>query len=576
MLSTLSIRDLAVVDSLDLEFERGFTVLTGETGAGKSILLTALGLALGDRADSSLVRPGAGRAEVTLGFDIDNAPDASQWLEASELAESDCCLIRRVINADGRSKAFINSRPVTLQALQELGSLLVEIHGQHAHLSLFQSSEQRRLLDRSGPDQDLPKITHELFARWRSLSRELAERRRETADRAAREDLLRYQLEELERHDVSALNYQELTAQHTRLANVGRIGTLGQEQLELLYENEQHSANRLLVQSLHAMRELEQLAPELGGVSTMLQEAEIQIKEAASVLRHALERLESDPHRLEAVEERLADIHRLARKHQISPPELPAKLEELSGELDRLIHGSELASELETAVTETARRYTTAADRLSKQRMATATSLGQRISELIRELGMPHGRFEIDVQPQAEKEPADYGTDRIEFLVAANPGLPPRPIGKVASGGELSRISLAIQVSAMDYKKAPSLIFDEVDSGIGGRVAEIVGQKLRLLADDRQVFCVTHLPQVAALGQNHLLVEKRAEGQVTRTSVRVLSGNERTQEIARMLGGIRITEQTLAHAEEMLGWVGGPGAPSLRDNPPSILQAPDD
>jgi DNA repair protein RecN (Recombination protein N) len=553
MLAGLSIRDLAVVDTLELEFESGFTVLTGETGAGKSILLTALGLALGDRADSGLIRPGAQRAEVHVTFELDEAGEASRWLETHELRDGTNCMLRRVINPDGRSKAFINSRPVTLQALQELGALLVEIHGQHAHLSLLQASEQRRLLDESGSEPGLVKDTQELFNRWKSLSRELTARRQEAADRAAREELLRYQLEEMARLEISNLDYQGLLIQHTRLANVGRIGALSREQLDLLYDNEQLSVTKLLVQARHAAKELEQLAPELNGLNGMLQEAEIQVKEAVATLRHAIDDLECDPKQLEALDERLADLHHLARKHHTHPQELPAKYQELQDEVDRLTRGAERVGELEVAVMDTAQAYQAAAQRLSEQRKATAQRLSQRISDLIRELGMPHGRFEIDVQAQPASERSAFGQDSIEFLVAANPGLPSRPLTKVASGGELSRLSLAIQVSAIDYKKAPSLIFDEVDSGIGGRVAEIVGQKLRLLARDRQVFCVTHLPQVAAQGQNHFLVEKQSHSQMTRTSVRALSTVERKPEIARMLGGIRITEQTLAHAEEMLG-----------------------
>lgn len=552
MLCSLSIRDLAVVDTLDLEFGAGFTVLTGETGAGKSILLTALGLALGERGDSSLIRPGAVRAEVQLAFELDARDQANRWLESQELSEGLTCLLRRVVTTDGRSKAFINNRSVTLQALQELAALLVEIHGQHAHLALLQTAEQRRLLDESGADLELVRTVQALYARWKALSRELSERRRETADRTAREELLRYQLDEMTRLEIAKLDYQDLLNRHTRLANVGRIGTLGQEQLDLLYDNEQLSASRLLTQAQHAARELEQLAPDLSGIGGMLQEAQIQIKEAASTLRHALDHLECDPRQLEELDERLADLHRLARKHHVAPQELPSKAAELQQELDRLVHGSERASELESELGESAFAYQNAAGQLSEQRHETARRLSQRISGLIRELGMPHGRFEIAVESQALGEPNAFGQDRIEFQVAANPGLPSRPLGKVASGGELSRLSLAIQVSAIDYKKAPSLIFDEVDSGIGGRVAEIVGQKLRLLACDRQVFCVTHLPQVAAQGQNHLLVEKRTHGQVTQTSVRVLTAEERKLEIARMLGGIRITEQTLAHAEEML------------------------
>lgn len=554
MLSSLSIRDLAVVDRLDLEFGPGFTVLTGETGAGKSILLTALALALGDRGDASLIRPGAQRAEIELGFALAPSEAANAWLAEREMDDEGSCSLRRVLNADGRSKAFVNSRPVTLQTLQELGGLLVEIHGQHAHLGLLQIAEQRRLLDQTSPDPGLASQVRDVFEHWRELSRELTACRNGMADRAAREELLRYQLDEMVRMEISELDYQDLSNQHTRLANVERIGALAREQIDLLYDHEEVSVVRLLVQAQHASRDLEALAPELRGLLEALEAAEIQIKEAVSTLRHTLDSLEYDPRRLEELDERLAEIHRLARKHQVTPPDLPAKCEQLRTELANLRQGTERGDELAARLAQTEQEYTQLAERLSEQRQQTAGRHGRRISELIRELGMPHGRFEICVQPQAESAPSAYGWDRIEFQVAANPGLPPRPIAKVASGGELSRLSLAIQVTAIDYKNAPSLVFDEVDSGIGGRVAEIVGQKLRVLAADRQVFCVTHLPQVAAQGQQHLLVEKSTQENVTQTCVRALSPDERKLEIARMLGGIRITAQTLAHAEEMLGW----------------------
>ena len=553
MLTSLSIRDLALVEALELELAAGFTVLTGETGAGKSILLTALGLALGDRADSGLVRPGAGRAEVTLQFDLSDLVTARAWLDEHELADDpDVCFIRRTVGSDGRSKAYVNGRPVTLQQLQEFSSLLVEIHGQHAHLALLQAREQRRLLDESSGTLALVGEVGELYGHWRTLQDQLTQRRQTSAQRAAREELLRYQVEELERHEVCSIDYEQVLAEHSRLANVGRILALSQQQLDLLYDDEAGSANRLLAQAVTSMKELGALCPELAEVTAMLLEAQIQIKEAAASIRHHVDRLESDPKRLEWLEERIGDLNRLARKHQVTPAELGAQLATLSAELESLGRSEEQVAELERAVHETLERYQVAARRLSEQRSVGAAQLSTRITAVIRELGMPYGEFQISVQPSDETEAAPHGLDRIEFSVTANPGLPARPIGKVASGGELSRISLAIQVSAIAYKSTPTLIFDEVDTGIGGGVAEIVGQKLRLLAADRQVLCVTHLPQVAAQGHNHLLVAKSTQNDVTQTMVSPISPTERTREIARMLGGVRITEQTLAHAEEML------------------------
>lgn len=554
MLCSLNIKELAVVESLDLELDQGLTVLTGETGAGKSILLTALGLALGDRADSGFIRPGAPRAEISLEFSLTDAPEAARWLTDHELVDdSGVCLIRRIVSQDGRSKAFVNGRPVTLQSLQELASCLVEIHGQHAHLHLLQAAEQRRLLDASFGNQTLLDRIEALYRQWRETRDELNARVRAAQDRIAREELLRYQIDEMEQQEVESLDYAALVEEHTRQANVGKILTTGQGQLELLYDDEPFSVSARLAQAIHALGEIAQLAPEFGEPSALLEEAQIQVKEAGSLLRRALERLEADPQRLEWLEEKLGDLHRLARKHQVNPQELRQHLETLRQELDGIQHDCERTARLETELQRLAGEYAEAAAELSGRRREGARELQERISVMIRELGMPQGQFLIEVHTDADPEPSPFGNDAIEFLVSANPGLPPRPLGKVASGGELSRISLAIQVAATDRNTTPTLIFDEVDSGIGGGVAEIVGHKLRTLGGSRQVFCVTHLHQVAAQGHHHLLVEKSSASGATQTHVRKLSPLDRKHEIARMLGGIRITEQTLAHAEEMLG-----------------------
>jgi len=552
MLAHLSIKDLAVVRSLDLEFDRGLTVLTGETGAGKSILLTALGLALGERADSGFIRPGAARADISLSFGLEDAAEARRWIEANELAEGGECLVRRVISQDGRSKAFVNGRPVTLQALQELGSSLVEIHGQHAHVHLLKAAEQRRLLDEAAGNEALLIQIGNLHERWRSIRRELERLTATARDQAAREELLRYQIEELEQHEIAGLDYSALAEEHTLLANVGKILATGQAQLELLYEDESHSVNAHLAQAIHALSDLSRLAPELEETTALLNEAQVQVKEGALQLRRQLERIEADPGRLDWLEQRLGDIHRLARKHQVRPEELPELLESLRSESGGIASGSERIEALQSELRQVLADYESVAGTLSQRRRAVAGRLQSRISEMIQELGMPQGQFLVEIATETTKEPTPFGMDQVEFLVSANPGLPPRPLAKVASGGELSRISLAIQVAATDSKTVPSLIFDEVDTGIGGRVAEIVGQKLRALGQGRQVFCVTHLPQVAAQGHCHLLVEKISADGVTHSTVRKLSREERKQEIARMLGGIRVTQQTLAHAEEML------------------------
>ncbi|MDP2097162.1 MAG: DNA repair protein RecN [Methylobacter sp.] len=552
MLLNLNIIDLAVVKSLDLDLEQGMSVLTGETGAGKSILLTALGLALGDRADSGYVRPDCKRAEINLEFDLADAPLAQLWLKDNELDAEQQCLIRRVVNADGRSKAYINNRPVTLQALQELSEKLVEIHGQHAHLTLLNPDEQRRLLDAYAKNQPLLDSVNACFRQWQQTSKELASLIKSSTDQSEREELLRYQLDELQQLDLANFSYAELSEEHAKLANLGQILSTGQTQVDLLYENDRQSVNHQLNQSLSELSHLAQFAPELNEICTMLSEAQIQVEEASLQLRRFLEAQEADPQRLDDIENRIGIIQNLSRKHHVSPDELPELVNKLEHELDSLAHSSERIEALTAASATLLADYQQQAAKLSAQRKLSGQKLQQQISAMIKELGMPQGEFLVDIAALDSATPKLNGKDKIEFLVSANPGLPAKPLAKVASGGELSRISLAIQVTTSSDKTTPTMIFDEVDSGIGGGIAEIVGQKLRSLSHNRQVMCVTHLPQVAAQAHHHLYVEKNNQTDVTSSSVRLLDTQERIEEIARMLGGIHITANTLAHAQEML------------------------
>ena len=554
----LDIRDLVVVESLDLEFEPGLTVLTGETGAGKSILLTALGLALGDRADSAYIRPGAQRAEINLNFDLVDCPATQNWLRDNELAEDGECLIRRVITVDGRSRAFVNGRPVTLQSLQELGRGLVEIHGQHAHVRLTAAQEQRRLLDAKAGNAELVSRIEVLYRDWRRFSDELSRRTALASDRSARLELLRFQVAELEQMDIAGLNYAALIDEHARLANVDRILEVGRGALDNLYEADAHSVNAGLSQAIHALSELGRLASNFNELRGFLEDAQLQVKEAALQLRRELEHLESDPTALSRLDQRLAEVHRLARKHQVRPETLPSLLGDLRLELERLQGGAESMESLRRELGEVLETYAGLSDELSSRRQAAAVQMEEDISGLIRELGMPHGLLKVEVRRETSRDPTSHGRDEIEFLFSANQGMPPRSLARVASGGELSRIGLAIQVAATHGKSVPTLIFDEVDSGIGGGTAEVVGRKLRLLGEDRQVFCVTHLPQVAAQGLNHLLVRKTSRGGIAQSSVSVITGDGRVAEVARMLGGRVITEQTLAHADEMLRLAAGP------------------
>jgi DNA repair protein RecN (Recombination protein N) len=552
MLLNLNIIDLAVVKSLDLDLEKGMSVLTGETGAGKSILLTALGLALGDRADSGYVRPHCKRAEINLEFDLSDAPQAHEWLKENELDDGRTCLIRRIVSEDGRSKAYINNRPVTLQSLQELSEKLVEIHGQHAHLTLLHTEEQRRLLDSFAKNQPLLDSLNSCYRQWHQTHKELAALKKAAADRTEREDLLRYQIEELRQLDLANFNYPALLEEHGKQAHLEQILSTGQRQVDLLYENDQQSLLQMLNHSIGELNSIARFAPELTEIGSLLSDAQIQIEEATLQLRRFLESQEADPVQMEALENQIGIIQNLSRKHHVAPEELPQLLEKLENELDNISHSGERIEALEASTTNLFAQYRQLAAQLSEKRKEGAMRLQQHISSMIKELGMPQGEFLVDISEQPSEEPKLYGLDKIEFLVSANPGLPAKPLAKVASGGELSRISLAIQVTTSSDKTTPTMIFDEVDSGIGGGIAEIVGQKLRSLSQNRQVMCVTHLPQVASQAHHHLYVEKNHKTDITSSNVRILNNDERIEEIARMLGGVHITANTLAHAKEML------------------------
>ena len=552
MLVNLTIIDLAVVKSLDLDLAKGMSVLTGETGAGKSILLTALGLALGDRADSGYVRPDCKRAEINLEFDLTDVPQAQLWLKDHDLDDEQHCLIRRIVSDDGRSKATINNRPVTLQTLQELSEKLVQIHGQHAHLTLLNNDEQRRLLDAFGKNQPLLDKVNDCYRQWHKANKELENLSKASTDQLQREEFLRYQIEELQHLDLQNYNYTALSEEHDKLANLENILAIGQRQVDSLYENDQLSVNQMLNQSVSEITQIARYAPELNNISAMLSEAQIQTEEAALQLRRFIKAQEADPGRMAILENQIGVIQKLSRKHHVSPEELPELAENLERELHGVTHSGERIATLTLQTQELLTQYHKLALELSLQRRQQGTKLQQQISAMVKELGMPQGEFLVDCSEMIDSTPKLNGKDKVEFLVCANPGLPAKPLAKVASGGELSRISLAIQVTTSSDNTTPTMIFDEVDSGIGGGIAEIVGQKLRSLGLGRQVLCVTHLPQVAAQAHHHLYVEKNNQTDITSSTVRLLDNEERVAEIARMLGGVTITENTRAHAREML------------------------
>ncbi|OGT84674.1 MAG: DNA repair protein RecN [Gammaproteobacteria bacterium RIFCSPLOWO2_02_FULL_61_13] len=552
MLRHLHLRNFAVVEELELEFGPGLTVFTGETGAGKSILIEALGFLLGDRADATLIRAGAERMEASATFASQDVPELLPLLAHQEL-ESGAgeLLIRRVIGQDGRSKAFINGSPVALQFLREVGELFVDIHGQHAHQSLQKSAAQRDLVDDFGGHEKELAAVRDAWRRWSDAARQLADLNGGGKDREAELALLRYQVDELRDLKPEPGEAERLEAEYRRLANSARLQEVLQTVLASLYETE-HSSYTRLGNATRDIADLQRFDPSLAGLRELLDTAAIQISEAVDGLRQYLDRLELDPGQLRAVEQRLDELHDAARKHRIPVTELHTQREQLEQRLAALEQGEESVALLTARRDAALKDYALAAGILHTHRNSAAAALTGKVQKQIRELGMPGAEFRIEVTNDAGGAPAPRGGDDVQLLVSANPGQPPRPLSKVASGGELSRISLGIQVSGSGERGIATLIFDEVDAGIGGGVAELVGRLLRRLARGRQVLCVTHLPQVACQGEHHFQVEKSTVRRNTRTEVRLLDKKGRVEEIARMLGGLKISEQTRAHAREML------------------------
>ena len=552
MLLSLHIRDFAIIDQLEIELHAGMTVLTGETGAGKSILLDALGLLLGDRADSGAVRHGAERADISADFDIAALPAARAWLAKHQLDLGDECQLRRVITAGGRSRAYLNGSPLPLQLLREFGERLVDIHGQHEHQSLMKRDLQRQLLDHHGGYQSLLAGLAALRRDWKQTGQQIEAIVGTGQDRDSRLEFLQFQLQELDELAPEPGEAERLHDEHARLANAGQLLDTCARHLERLYDAEQ-SAQSLLSQALADLQPLTAIDTSLKEAGELLTSALIQLEEGVDQLRSYPDRLELDPERLGWLEQRLDVLHRVARKHRIEPETLQEFHQRLGEELQQLEQADQQLVSLEAQRRALAAEYARLAGELHRRRVKTAATLSAQVSERMQAVGMEGGQFGIEVTASDSGSLSAHGSDTIEFLVSANPGQPLKPLAKVASGGELSRISLAIQVVAASDTEIPTLIFDEVDSGVGGGVAEAVGQQLRALGGHHQVLCVTHLPQVACQAHQHLQVAKLTGDRTTRTRVRALIGDERVEEIARMLGGRTITGSTLQHAAEMLG-----------------------
>jgi DNA repair protein RecN (Recombination protein N) len=545
MLTDLSIRDYAIVQRLDIELHKGMTCVTGETGAGKSIMLDALGLCIGDRADAKAVRAGADRAEISALFSVEKLPEAQAWLDRAALLEGHECLIRRTVTADGRSRAFINGSPATLAQCKELGELLVDLHSQHAHQSLLRRSVQRELVDAfSGTTEDAKSIAEEANS-IRALKHELEALRSSSNEIAERRDLLNYQIDELSELGFRDTELETLESDQKLLSNATWI-------METVHAIAEQCAG-LSDQLRSSVSQLsdDRLGSKIDESRELVSSSQIQLDEAASELRRFLDGVELDPQRLNEVEGRLDTAYSLARKHRIRPEALAGHLETLSTELQNLEHGSQRLDDLASEIEARHARWTGNARALTEKRKQGASRLAERAMQLLAQLAMERCKIDVGfIEIDAEKlDPR--GLEEVEIWIATNPGSQPGPLNKVASGGELSRISLALQVAVADKATVPTMIFDEVDVGVGGAVADVVGTLLRTLADNVQVLCVTHLPQVAAKGHQHIQVSKAGDRVVT-TSLQYLSSEERVEELSRMLGGAVITDATRENARELL------------------------
>ncbi|KJK15951.1 DNA repair protein RecN [Pseudomonas sp. 2(2015)] len=552
MLVHLSVHNYAIVEHLDLELARGMSVITGETGAGKSIMLDALGLTLGDRADSGVVRPGADKADILATFDLVDIPEARSWLAERDLDSDGPCILRRVITAEGRSRGYINGTPCPLGDLKALGELLIDIHSQHEHQSLLKTDTHRRLLDEYAGATDLARQVQLAAQRWRQTRQELERLSNSGDEQRAQHQLLSYQLEELDNLGLGENELELLEQEHKNLTNAEALFGICRQVIDHCSENDSGNVLNALTASLNRLTAVHNAPKALGEAASMIASAQIQVEEAVGELNRFLDNFDADPARLQQLEERLDTIYTLARKHRVHPTELAGLQQRLMEELENLNANDESIERLGEELAAYARHYQDKAGELSALRQQAASQLARAVEQEIQRLGMPGGRFSIELRPNSSDELQPQGLEQVELLVSANPGQPLKALAKVASGGELSRISLAIQVITAQTSRIPTLVFDEVDVGIGGPTAEIVGQLLRRLGERGQVLTVTHLPQVAAQGHHHLFVHKVRDSDATHTAVANLGKRERVEEVARMLGGIDLTKESLAHARKMV------------------------
>ena len=556
MLTQLTVQNFAIVQFLELEFHQGMTTITGETGAGKSIAIDALGLCLGERADASMVRMGTEKAEVNARFNLNDTPHASAWLKNNDLenniSDDSECLLRRTISKEGRSRAYINGTPVPLSQLKSLGQLLVNIHGQHAHQSLLKNDIQLSIIDEYANHHALLQKVKDTYQGWFFLNKQLKQQQLSLQEKQARKQLLEYQIEELDEFALAEDEFQTIEQEHKRLANSGVLLEACQISLNQLSEGEEVDSLSLLHKSISLLEPQMDNDPALSAIVSNLQEAVIQIEETGYELRHFSENLELDPEQFQQLENRMSDILSLARKHQVQPELLYSFHKKLSKEYKQLNNNEAQIEQLTNDLQQAESDYFKHAQKLSQSRLRYSKELSKKITKSIQQLNMQEGQFYVSLIQNENKQLSPIGIDSIEFQVATNAGQELQDLGKVASGGELSRIGLAIQVIISQRVSIPTLIFDEVDVGISGATAAIVGKLLRSLGENTQIFCVTHLPQVAGNGHQQMFVNKQSDGKATNTTMFKLNNQERINELARLLGGDSITERTRANAEELL------------------------
>ncbi|MGS2723685.1 DNA repair protein RecN [Porticoccus sp. GXU_MW_L64] len=553
MLLSLNINNFTLVDSLEVDFHAGMTAITGETGAGKSLTLDALAMAIGDRADSDRIRHGAERAEVAALFDLSAIPGAQQWLAENDFDNPDNhCLLRRLFTREGRSRGYINGQPATMQQLQQLGEQLIDIHSQHQHQSLLRRDTYRVLVDDHGGHQELAAAVSHSYRQWRDLQDRLDLLSQQSGELDARRELLGFQVDELNQLNLAEGELEQLEQKQTQLANADAILSQSHQLLNLCSDDDSFNLLSGLNQACSLTAELPGQSAATEEIADMLASARIQVEEASASLRQHIDSVELDPQQLADVEQRLSDIYQMARKHRTQPELLRDLHQDLQGQLNELCGGEQDLEQLAQQAQELRQQYLQQARKLSTQRQRAAKTLAQAVNQHLPELAMPGAQLTIELVALEEAKYSPQGLESIDFLIASNPGQPAKPLAKVASGGELSRISLAIQVVAAQHSTTPTLVFDEVDVGIGGTTADVVGKLLRQLGGNGQVICVTHQPQVASRAHHHLQVSKSSDGESTQTALTSLVSNERIEEVARMLGGAKITRQTRTHAREML------------------------